>query len=251
MAWALDQANIFEGNDGGAGDNPANFTTVNAVASGAHAFVYVFSDILPTGVTIGGNAMQLDRSQQNSDWGSLWSKYLVSGVASSSTIAVTFSGAPNFCAACASSFLGGATTSWKDQANSRAMSSDLTGWTTGSVTPTAANSLVIGVHKSSGTDSRSTPDANFPETHDFRGFDNIVMVYRITTDSSAQNPTGTYVSSQSPSPTQIGITVNYLVAGGGGTNATVTAVVASSTASAVAPPKPRPTAPFAEINVRM
>jgi hypothetical protein len=37
----------------------------------------------------------------------------------------------------------------------------------------------------------------------------------------------------------------------GGTDATVTGVVAAATASQVAPPKPRPAAPFSEVNLRM
>lgn len=71
----------------------------------------------------------------------------------------------------------------------------------------------------------------------------------VTDSSLSSGDVGMYYSS-----TAAGMSVDNFEGGdvsAGGTNATVTAVVATGTAAVVAPPKPRPSAPFAEINLRL
>lgn len=212
---ALDQATVFSGNNGGVGNNPTNFTTSGAVAAGATVLLAIHSNLTPTGVSVGGVAATQDRAQTNTDTTSWWRVRLPSGLSAGGTIAITFASAPNAVECDAFSFSGVATTSPLDQSASKS-AFNATAWTSSSITPIVADTLVFGYYRSGGgANSRSTPDAGWTELRDLAQFGNVVIVYQIVGDMAARNPSGTFAVSQVGAD-QIGITVNYKQEAGGG-----------------------------------
>lgn len=248
MAIAIDQVLVGFANTGA--NTSVNVTTTAPVAAGGRIVVFVTGSQAVTSITdSNGNTYAQDKSQANGDTSSIWSAHSSSQLATSSTITVNYASSSNPCRVVVSSFTGIATSSALDQSNSRtAFNEDA--WSTSSITPTVANTVVIGFFSSGGgSASTSAPDTGWTELYEFNASNPTTSVYQVVSDTTARNPSGTWASSQSGAD-QIGITVNYK-SSAGGTDATVTAAVSSATAAVVAPPKPRPAAPFSEINVRM
>ena len=207
MAIALDQAVVCNANST-AGDDPTNFTTTASVAAGATVVLVVHSNLSASGVTVGGVAATLDKSQTNTDTSAIWRVHLPSGLGSGGTIAIDFAAPPNLVECNASSFSGVLDTSPLDQTNSKS-TFNTQSWSSSSITPTVANTLVVGYYRSGGAaDARSTPDAGWTEAHDVAQFGNVVMQYQVVSDTTARNPSGVFATSQSGAD-QIGITVNY------------------------------------------
>lgn len=126
-----------------------------------------------------------------------------------------------------------------------------TSWTSGSTaTTTVADELIFGGGAAGFVATTSTPGASQTELFDLQSTSNTYACnYRIVSSTGAYEISGTWGAGPSE---QVAVVATYKAAAGG-TNATVdmTGVLAAATAASVAPPKPRPVAPFSEINVRM
>lgn len=266
MAIALDTLLGSRGYAPGSSSTSFNFTTTAAVASGA--FIVVSWGYFPTpnasvsSVSGGGLTWTVDKSGIG-ETGSFpgggttvgfASAQAPSGLASGTTITVNLSGTtdPDVVVGGAS-FTGVATSSPVDGTPPSLTGTDGsgTGWATTSQT-LAAGSLLVGVcyHPLSGSSLTNTPTSPAAEIFDTSdGIGGVaVMEYRVAGSGGSYNVAGTW----SGNAQCLFGSVAYLAAAGG-TNATIdmTGVLAGATAAVVAPPKPRPAAPFSEINVRM
>ena len=223
MAIALDQA-IVGSNSSGAATSLV-ITTSATVAAGARIVVFVHGSVSVSGVTdANGNTYAQDRAQANGDTCSIWSAHSASSLTSGSSITITYSASSNPCNANASSFTGVATSSALDQVNSRAPFNE-TSWSTSSITPTVANTVVVGYTRSGGgAAATSTPDAGWSELFDTGASSPRTGVYQVVSDTAARNPSGVWSVSQTGAD-QVGITVNYKEAvGGGGSGPTLRTV---------------------------
>lgn len=214
MAIALDQANVGSATSGAA--TSLVITTGAQAAAGSRIVVFIHGSQTVSSVTdSNGNTYAQARAQANGDNCAIWSAHSASALASSSSITITYSASSNPCNANAASFTGVASASALDQVNSRAPFNE-TSWSTSSITPTEANTVVLGFTRSgAGAAATSTPDAGWSELFDTGGGSPRTAVYQVVGDTTARNPSGVWSVAQSGA-SQVGITVNFKQAAGGG-----------------------------------
>lgn len=177
------------------------------------------------------------------------SGYIGTALSASDTVTFTLGGATGG-AAILSEFSGLASSSYLDQTAKATIAFD-TPYSSGlTATTTQADELVFGHQITGDTSVVFTPSGTYTKGEE----DVFFSAWNQQTQYKIVSATGTYESDGTASTAAAIISmVATLKAAAGGTNATVdmTGVLAASTASVVAPPKPRPTAPFSEINLRM
>lgn len=255
MAWATDKTSIGTAvSNTTYGATTLPYTTNTAVASNAWIFVGIISYFSDTVSTITDNGPGLtwsvtkvtgtaDSSQQVAI-GRAWAP---AGMASGTVITATWTGGDVDSKAMAgSSFTGGDASSFDAAATVGSATS--VNWSTASLTTAQNDELLFAAGRAANaaTGTIVSPSVELFDTATTIG-DTLYIAYRVAGAAGGY----TVATTLSGAEAWTALAVAMKVAAGGGTNATVTGVAAASTASVVAPPKPRPTAPFSEINVRM
>lgn len=122
------------------------------------------------------------------------------------------------------------------------------------ITTSVADCLVVGLNFDDDNSVTISAGTNFTKVSasEQQFFSGNPVTFEYLTKATAGSVTATYTSSGAGRGAAF-VASFKASGGGGGTNATVdmTGVLAAATAAVVAPPKPRPAAPFSEINVRM
>lgn len=122
------------------------------------------------------------------------------------------------------------------------------------ITPSVDNCMVVGIfgtRDSANLSATGTPGTGYTERGEQQDSGRNVFLYaeeKLQSTAGQDTPSFTQDTSSSTGYECYSVSVKPLVSG---TDDTVVAAVATATAAVVAPPKPRPTAPFSEINVRM
>ncbi len=217
MAIAIGSANIGTLNGSGGASTTGVLTTTGTVSAGGTVILACLGGTAPSGAVdnsgLGYGAWALDKQWTNTNYVFIMSMYCSGGLASGTQITITWAGATGTRMAQALWYSGGTSSSRLDQNAGRAAFGEGAAWTTGSITPSEANTIVFGVYSAAGDSGQSsTADSGWTEWADFSGANNssdwLTAVYQIVPNTSARNPSGV-MGINSGIPDQAGVTVNY------------------------------------------
>lgn len=206
MAITVDQSTIGQTAEVGDGTTVA-ITTTAAVASSATIVIGIVwytdtgTEVIST-ISDGTNTYTVHGTptQVGNYRIVLATAYAASGLASSSTITVTFSDSVAARQACASSFLSVLDSSPLDDTAGDALTDPPEAnpvWTTGTLTTTQDGDLLVGLSYNGGLFA-STPTSPCVETHDFQvgtpADNTVTMLYRLATSAGNYTPGGQWNS---------------------------------------------------------
>ncbi len=217
MAIAIDQADLG-GTIGTADATTVQFTTTAAVASGG--FIVVVGGWFGAGgatvSSVSGGGLTWSVDDSGSDTNSacfIASAQAPSGLASSTTITVTFSGTVSVPTVSGLSFTGVATSSALDGTTLGPVHVSTAAWSSGNYTTSAA-AVVVGVNWSEGAVASNTETSPSVEAHEYiHGVDHYghVAEYRIESSAGAYPVAGTWDAAAGNTT----FAAAYLAAGGG------------------------------------
>jgi hypothetical protein len=222
MAIAIDVANIGTDVNNGASQTTVALTTTSAVASNGFIVLgigWFGSTFLVSGVSGGGLSWSVDKQGVTSSIGTaLVSAQAPSGLASSTTITVTFTGSVDVPTIGGTSFTGVATSSPVDGTPLGPTEVTTAAWSSGSYT-IAAGSVIVATNWTEGVVTGNTPTAPSVEAWDVVTSDSdaTVLEYNIQASDGSYTVEGTWNAAHKNQ----NVAVAYLAASGGGGVSTI------------------------------